>query len=524
LVIVACTAVVGVVTASIAHGQPPGRPFRERPSLQNAKVQTRNTRERGKIAETPPSQPSAAPDETIAPRTQPDPTTATPSGNATNARPGQWALERLELKDGTVYSGLIQARRETEYDFAEIVQPPGRPMYAVVRGVPVELVARVERLAAEDHKQLVDRFTRFRTRSVIEAGRIEQVRLETETHDGVSYRVYRGEWFDLWSTTEEEPTRRCVVRLEQIFRAFRTILPPRTVRGGQLQVYIFGSLAEYESRLDKFGLSIENAAFYSPRERMIVAGSELTTFARRLDDARKQAVATQRQYATYDREFNKGLAVLSSELRAKGFSQEEVNTELSHRKANWKSEMKAVLDRVAQSQRQNEAKFAEVTGQMFARLYHEAFHAYLDYFVFPHDRHHVPRWLNEGLAQIFESGQLEGDLLRIDAPSADRLSALKNDFRSQQRLPLAQLLAANDEPFLVPHGIEPGQADERVYLYAWGLAWHLAFQENHLGTPALDTYLSASAQKLDPAPRFEHLVGKALPEFEKEWRASIERQ
>ena len=435
-----------------------------------------------------------------------------------------WLLETLRLQDGTEYHGLIQAKRESEYDFAEIVQPPGEPMYAVIRGIPLELVQGVERLPADEHQKLVERFAAFRNRSVIEAGRIDQVDLLLETRDGVTYRVYRGDWFELWSTTDDEPTRRCVVRLEQIFRAYRTVLPPRTSPRGTLQVYLYGSLAEYQTRLRQLDLTLENAAFYAPAQRMIVAGSELTSFARRLNELRSRSAEMQRDYARLDREFVKGLAVLSSDLKSKGFSPEEIAAELGHRKSNWKSEMKASLDAVTTAQRQNEAKFSEVTAQMFARLYHEAFHAYLDHFVFPHEKHHVPRWLNEGLAQVFESGQLDGDLLRIDAPSRERLLALRTDLQERPRLSLAQLLTAADAPFLVPHAYQSAAADdERMYLHAWGLAWYLAFERDVLGSQGLDQYLGEDAQKVDPIRRFEQLVGQPLARFEEDWLNNLER-
>ena len=44
---------------------------------------------------------------------------------------------------------------------------------------------------------------------------------------------------------------------------------------------------------------------------------------------------------------------------------------------------------------------------MFARAYHESFHAYLENYVYPHDHYDVPRWLNEGLAVMMEGGILD---------------------------------------------------------------------------------------------------------------------
>jgi hypothetical protein len=170
-----------------------------------------------------------------------------------------------------------------------------------------------------------------------------------------------------------------------------------------------------------------------------------------------------------------------------------------------------------QRQRTNEQKFAAVTGQMFARLNHEAFHAYLDTFVYPHDQHHVPRWLNEGLAQVFETGQLDGDSLRIDAPDRDRLARLKADLAAQP-LPLAQLLTAEEREFLGPHG---NRSSARHYLYAWGLAYYLAFDERLLGTSRLDDYVAADAAELEPLARFEKLVGQPSGTFERQWRAAM---
>ena len=69
---------------------------------------------------------------------------------------------------------------------------------------------------------------------------------------------------------------------------------------------------------------------------------------------------------------------------------------------------------------------------MFVRLFHEAFHAYLENYVYPQTDHDVPRWLNEGLAQVFEGGQLESGSLRLDAPDTARLKLLQEDFAARK--------------------------------------------------------------------------------------------
>ena len=431
--------------------------------------------------------------------------------------PGRWRLETLVLKSGAKYHGLIQSQSETEYDFAEIVQPPGKAMYAVVRGIPSEAVTRVERLDDAERKELASRFSRFRYKAAIEAGRIEQVELREEMRDGAPHQVYDGPWFMLASTSDAERTRQCVVRVEQIFRAYRTLLPPRIAEPQPLFVSLYGSLDDFRGRLRTLDLSLDNAAFYSPRERTILAGSDLNLFAERLAQMRKEHEDVKETYARLDVEHVRVLSALNAELKAGGFSDDEVASEIRQRKAAWKAEMEQALAANAARQRTNEQKFADVTRQMFARLYHEAFHAYLDTFVYPHDTHHVPRWLNEGLAQVFETGQLDGDSLRIDAPDRERLTRLREDLAAQP-LPLAQLLTAQEREFLGPHSDTSAQ---RHYLYAWGLAYFLAFDENLLATPRLDEYVAQDAKRLDPIARFERLVNQPLPKFEARWREAM---
>ncbi len=157
---------------------------------------------------------------------------------------------------------------------------------------------------------------------------------------------------------------------------------------------------------------------------------------------------------------------------------------------------------------------------MFARIYHETFHAYLENYVFPHAKWKTPRWLNEGLAVMFESGVLEGDTLRVDAPNAAALKRLKADLSGPRPLGLERLLATDGAAFLQLHGSDAAASD-RLYAYAWGLAYYLVFQQRLLSNPALAEYVSPAAERLGPVPRFERLVGMTLGQFEPRWRAYV---
>ena len=57
---------------------------------------------------------------------------------------------------------------------------------------------------------------------------MEAIQLEPREAEGFSYRHYRSKWFTLDSTADDQNTRRVIVRAEQIFAAYRQILPPRS--------------------------------------------------------------------------------------------------------------------------------------------------------------------------------------------------------------------------------------------------------------------------------------------------------
>lgn len=441
----------------------------------------------------------------------------TPLENQPAVRAREWKLESITLKDGRVLEGLIQAERKAELDFAEIVRQPGKPMYAVIRPVARRNVKQIRRLAPAERRELAAHLAAFRNRVEIEAGKMDDVTLSDEVRDGVSYLRYDGHWFTLLSTADDETTRRSVVRVEQIFRAYRHVLPPRVEVPANVEIVLFGSLAEYRDDLSRRQLEIENPAYYSANLNLIVAGSDLKRYAEQLARVRAQNEATRKHYESLQVDFRARLVRLADELKREGFTRDEIAEEFRLRRRAWDEECKAQFAVINEAQRRNDALFADVTRQMFARLNHEAFHAYVENFVYPSRTSPVPRWLNEGLAQVFENGQLDGDLLRIDAPHRDTLVKLQADLAGQP-LPLADLLTAEEKAFLVTHA---DGSSRRHYLYSWGLAFYLAFHRGSLGTADFERYIRPDDESLSPIVRFERLVGEPLAEFEKRWRAEM---
>jgi hypothetical protein len=438
------------------------------------------------------------------------------------AAAGDWPLESVELKSGTVYRGIVLSVGEDEIEFMEIVRRPNKPMFLVIRPVAVREIAKVDRLPQAQREQILRRTTFFRFRAEIEAGRMDRIDLKAFTAGGVRKYRYSGNWFALESTADEEMTRRCIVRIEQVFRAYRLLLRPRTSPRRRLEVLLLGSIDEYRTYLTRRGLSLKTPSFYLAHQNRIVAASELTRFAERLAESRAQHAELLQQYERLEADLPQRLQRMMEELRSKGYSRDQAVDLVAAQKNAWAHEHQAIIDKIDVANRRNELQFAKLTREMFERLYHEAFHAYLENFVYPHDRYDVPRWLNEGLAQIFEGGQLDGDTLRIGAPNRSALLAVQDLIAKGKPLHLADLLAADETQFLIAHEGANAQA-RQTYYSSWALAYYLIFMSERpvWGTAALDTYVKPASAELLPTTRFERLVGMPLEPFTQSWRQAM---
>jgi hypothetical protein len=392
-------------------------------------------------------------------------------------------------------------------------------MYLVVRPIPTRSIVSRKPLGEEEHRQLADRVHAFRFRSRIEAGQMENVKLDAHNNGERAFLRYRGPWFVLDSTADDETTRRCVVRIEQIFRAYRQILPPRVEPASELRVLILGSMDEYQQFVKDFNIEIENPAFFAARVNVIVGASELTRYADRLKKVRGEHEKLRQRYEATGKALPKQLADLGKRLREQGIGQNEIQKEIDARKSLWEEELAQAMQQINAADRRNESRFAEVTDEMFRRLYHEGLHAYLENYVYPHDSHDVPIWLHEGLAQVFQSGQLDADTLRIDAPLVEALRIVQDDLKSDNPLLLEDVLAAPRRDFLA--GPQADNRAARLYAHAWALTYSLTFYEPALGTAAMDEYVSLSKEQEPAIARFEKLIRSDIGKFESRWREAI---
>jgi hypothetical protein len=163
---------------------------------------------------------------------------------------------------------------------------------------------------------------------------------------------------------------------------------------------------------------------------------------------------------------------------------------------------------------ENQGLFENLTRPLYATLYHEAFHAYLDNFVYPSKETAVPRWLNEGLAQIFETALVEGDSeLRVGHVDLKRLAVVQEAIRKKELIPLADLLASENKQFSVDHASQ-AQASNRYFQASWALAYYLTFDRKLLNSEAMTKYVQSLQRGGSAAEAFRELVGQPLAEFE----------
>ncbi len=430
--------------------------------------------------------------------------------------PADWPMEHVETHDGRRFEGLIESQDDYWVRMMRIFRPAGRPMHLVIQPLETRHIASIHRLEPERREQLRLRIHEFRHRAVIEAGRMDAVKLSLIERDGVHFHRYRGRWFDLESTADEPTTRRIIVRADQVFTAYRQLLPARVEPPRPLRLVILQSRDEYRVFLARLGLHFDNPACYLQEANLVVVGSDLGRHASTLSRIESRHKAIREELEQLEQALPERLAALGAQLREQGRPRNHVTRLLLIERRKIENQIAEKQRELERSDRENAQTFRQIGRRLFARLYHEAFHAYLQNYVYPADRYDVPVWLDEGLAVLFSGGLLESDTLRIDAPNREALDRLRADLRGDAPLPLAALLEADHQAFLLVDNL--AAAAQQKYVYAWGLAYYLAFEQRLLDDPALTAFVTPTGDA-SPIERFEELVEMPLAEFEGVWRA-----
>lgn len=432
-----------------------------------------------------------------------------------------WKMERLVTTDGKIHLGLVEAEDDDKLHFLELVRRQGQPMFAVRRPYDKEEIRSLERLSNQERQVLKARWQRYRRRARIQAGRLSSIKLTQQTSpaDEVTWH-YQGDWFKLVSDGDEHITRQTVGHLEQVFGALAQVLPPRTMRSGsQLSVHVFQTQEAYRRFAAARGVTLQNDAFFAADENVVAIHSPLARIARESAEFQAQHQNLVAKIDALRKEIPHRLQEERDKLVKAKRSDAEIRTYLSRLRAKLNQELDNLRKTTEQTARQNQQVLEKRTEACLMTLRHEAFHAYLENQVFPLRENRVPRWLHEGMAQVFAHGILEDGTLRVDAPDPALLRRLQADLKNEP-MPLERLFRADAADFLPSDAAGRAQAS-RLYAYAWGMAWYLLFEDDEAWTMDRLASLVGSGEPTDPARRFEAVSGMSLGQFEARWREAM---
>src|SRR5262249_21251518 len=146
----------------------------------------------------------------------------------------------------------------------------------------------------------------------------------------------------------------------------------------------------YQEALKARGQALLNPALYDPLRNEILCASDLKQLGERFEKYKKEHRELQERLKRQKQDL---IASHRGKVTAK--LQEQLD------------EIDAKCRKIESVQRANDKIFDDATERLFATLYHESFHAYIANFVYRSNEAEIPRWLNEGLAQIFETAIVE---------------------------------------------------------------------------------------------------------------------
>lgn len=421
---------------------------------------------------------------------------------ATAVTAEEWKCEVLHLKSGQVFPGLIVEEGPDRVLFQHILRRPG--VRTVTRELSVEPaeIDHIDRLDEPTRQQLKRKLALLDETGEQEKLRLQAVKFTKKPWPGTAQPAlhYLGKYFELTSNAREELVRLAVVRLEEVFAAYVANLGTLRQTQGRTKVILYRSVQEYQQWQAKRGLALLNTAYYDPTRNEIFLASDLERLEEELEKVRKKHDGKLQELAEQDKKLRK---------HYHGKPPAASLTQLRH------------LRRQLQAlNHENDAAMERLRSQFFATLYHEAFHAYLDTYVYPAGETVVPRWLNEGLAQIFETALVETGELRVGHVDPERLAFVQGAVKKKELVPVRELLLATPQDFAVRHGADIWTAD-RHYLTSWALAYYLTFERKLMGTQAMHQYVRTQSSRADQVQLFQRLTGQALDDFEKEFHAYL---
>lgn len=313
--------------------------------------------------------------------------------------------------------------------------------------------------------------------------------------------AFESPYFSLATNLREPLAVLVSLQLEEVFRAISNLFPPR-LSGKPTRIRIWSDQPGYLRAVNRGQASLDHPAVFDSLANRILAGTELARLEGESTDLRRHHA--------------KQLGILN--LR-----EVEIQKAMGGRiPADFAKLAVRARRELRDADQKNDQAIRQSRNQLLRILNHESIHAYLGNWVYDQKKQPLPRWLNEGLAQVYETGVIEAGELRADWPDSIRLAGVRQLIREGKFPSLRRILADSPDHFLVRLTGEAGttsrESSREAYLASWILTYHLTFGKRLLPGQKVDQYLETLAKnegKEAAITAFETWTGMALEDFEK---------
>ena len=446
----------------------------------------------------------------------------------------------LVLKNGEQHRGLLVSEDDKEITFDLVMSGKNvsktlLSRTAFERGEVQEVKKLSDSQRAAARKHIED----AQSQTVKDAAAEQNVKIETATwtsKDGkqsVQVKKIELEHFEIASDANEDFLRRAAFRLGKVFAAYKQHFGADRNQSKKVRVLILNSMAEYKAFV---GGQIENPAFYSPDAKLIAAGCDVALYEKQIAEVKKEHAALNVQLEEWKRKLADARAQVAAyvakvyeQAKRSGAAGKAGLDDIKAQQTEWQLKagqvekvVNGIQDKIAELNRRNDVLFNEYTQEMFATLYHEGFHAFLDNFLFPEgESKNVPRWLNEGLAQYFECARMENDRFILGQEDRAKMAFLRKCKKEGGLVPLDKVVSGQSEDYLM-RKMSDLEHSTKHYLEAWSLV-HMLGEKGRLTKDLMREYVKQVADKKDSMEALAQFSGLGQPELQAAWEAKLKQ-
>jgi len=154
--------------------------------------------------------------------------------------------------------------------------------------------------------------------------------------------------------------------------------------------------------------------------------------------------------------------------------------------------------------------------KVFATLQHEGFHQFAYHYL----GESLPIWVNEGLAQYFESAIVGNGKMRLGIPDTYSLTVIQRALKANGTVPFDTLLSLDVPQWNAVLSSNLGSA-QVLYAQAWSMVYFLVKGGQGKYQPLLEKYLMLIADRRPSGSAFRETFGKDVGAFETLWKRYI---